>query len=125
MDFQYDRFNISTEKPCPTIIARQDKSPLYLCRAEKGFPENEIQEGDCEITIEIKTVMKKHHIKNIYVRMLTIKELLRIQGFPEDYILKGKQADQKKFIGNSVAPLMAQKLVESNYNALLDYKLAA
>ena len=28
----------------------------------------------------------------------------RIQGFPEDYILKGNQADQKKFIGNSVQP---------------------
>ena len=34
--------------------------------------------------------------------MLKIIELLLIMGFPEDYILEGSQADQKKFIGNAV-----------------------
>jgi DNA (cytosine-5)-methyltransferase 1 len=125
MDFQYDRVSLSVEKPCVTIIARQDKSPLYLCQAEIGFPENEIKDDDCEVTREIKLFMIKHHIKNIYVRMLKVKELLKIQGFPEDYILKGNQADQKKFIGNSVAPLMAQKLIEANYEGLKEYLMAA
>lgn len=125
MDFQYDRVSLSVEKPCVTIIARQDKSPLYLCQAEIGFPENEIKDDDCEVTREIKEFMIKHHIKNIYVRMLKVKELLKIQGFPEDYILKGNQADQKKFIGNSVAPLMAQKLIEANYEGLKEYLIAA
>lgn len=125
MDFQYDRVSMSVEKPCVTIIASQDKSPLYLCQAETGFPENEIKDDDCEVTREIKEFMIKHHIKNIFVRMLTVKELLKIQGFPEDYILKGDQADQKKFIGNSVAPLMAQRLIEANYEALVDYEKQA
>jgi len=33
-------------------------------------------------------------------------------------ILKGNQSDQKKFIGNSVVPIVAQKLIESIYDSL-------
>ena len=34
--------------------------------------------------------------------MLKVVELKRIQGFPDNYILKGPLNEQKKFIGNSV-----------------------
>ena len=46
--------------------------------------------------------MALYGLADIYQRMLNVKELKRIQGFPEDYVLIGNQAEQKKFIGNSV-----------------------
>ena len=48
----------------------------------------------------------------IKMRMLNVGELLRIQGFPTGYVLKGTQTDQKKFIGNSVEVTTAMKMVE-------------
>lgn len=70
----------SVNQPSPTIIARQDKAPLYL----------------------INVLMKEYNIIDIKMRMLKIPELLQIQGFPIDYKLKGNQKEQKKQIGNAV-----------------------
>lgn len=47
------------------------------------------------------------------MRMLTIPELLRCQGFPDTYQMVGNQADRKKYIGNSVVPLLSRKIGES------------
>ena len=57
--------------------------------------------------------MALYNIIDIKMRMLKIKELKRIQGFPEDYILIGSQAEQKKFIGNAVEVGMAKALCEA------------
>lgn len=46
--------------------------------------------------------MAKYGLADIYMRMLKVIELKRIQGFPDDYVLLGNQSDQKKFIGNAV-----------------------
>ena len=69
--------------------------------------------------------MAEHGIIDIKMRMLLVDEMLRIQGFPEGYKLQGTQTDQKKFIGNSVVPLVAQKLVEANYDGIVEWILAA
>lgn len=60
-------------------------------------------------------------ILDIFLRMLTAEELKLGQGFPEDYIIdrdyKWKvypKAERVKRIGNSVVPIMAKLLVESN-----------
>ena len=62
-------------------------------------------------------------VKDIFLRMLKPEELKRLQGFPEDYIIdhdyEGKKysvKEQVAKIGNSVVPLMAQKIVEANMN---------
>lgn len=64
---------------------------------------------------------EKYILKDIFLRMLKPEELKLMQGFPEDYIIdrdiEGKPypiKDQVAGIGNSVVPIMAQKLVESN-----------
>lgn len=46
------------------------------------------------------------------MRMLKNPELKKIMGFPEDYVLVGSQADQKKFIGNAVEVTIARALCE-------------
>lgn len=63
----------------------------------------------------------EYALLDIYLRMLQPEELKLAQGFPKDYIIdkdynwkpypKSKQVAR---IGNSVVPIMAQKLVEAN-----------
>ena len=64
---------------------------------------------------------EKYILKDIFLRMLKPEELKLMQGFPKDYIIdrdyKWKPypiAKQVARIGNSVVPIMAQKLVEAN-----------
>lgn len=52
--------------------------------------------------------MALYRIVDIKMRMLKISELKLIMGFPEDYVLIGTQADQKKFIGNAVEVTIAR-----------------
>ncbi|WP_208022810.1 DNA cytosine methyltransferase [Flavobacterium jejuense] len=108
----------SINKPCCTIVARQDKAPLYLITSEKGNLQAPIYDVDCENTIELKKFMLKHNISDIKLRMLVIPELKKIQGFPDNYILIGNQKEQKKQIGNAVEVNQAKALVEDNYNSL-------
>jgi DNA (cytosine-5)-methyltransferase 1 len=94
----------SIEGPCPVIVARQDKSPLYIVNAETGEALIPIHESDSECMLRIKSFMAAYGIIDIKMRMLMVPELLKIQGFPEDYKMSGNQTDAKKFIGNSVVP---------------------
>lgn len=96
--------NSSVEKPCFTLIARMDKAPPYIVTTECGQIAIEIYETDSPIMVKIKRFMAAFAIIDIKMRMLKILELLKIQGFPYNYILHGTQTDQKKFIGNSVHP---------------------
>ena len=66
--------------------------------------------------------MRQHKMRDIKIRMLHVEELKNIQGFPKSYELTGTKTNHLKFIGNSVVPLVAQKLIEENYNALKNYK---
>lgn len=92
------------DAPCPVIVARQDKAPLYIVCAEGGTVGIRIDENDSECMRKIKEFMVIYNIIDIKMRMLKVAELLKIQGFPADYKLAGNQSDQKKFIGNSVVP---------------------
>lgn len=105
----------SVAVPCPTIVARQDKAPLYVVTcdlAEDSFciP---IYEDDSSVMVKIKKFMAQHGIVDIKMRMLKVDELILIQGFPKDYVLVGNQADRKKFIGNSVVPLVVKLWCEA------------
>ena len=119
-------FNTNThniEDPCPVIIARQDKTPLYLCSTEPGQIAIPVFEDDSEFTIKIKEFMVLYGIIDIKMRMLRIPELKRIMGFPINYILKGNQAHQKKFIGNAVEVNTARKLMEATAKSIINIKL--
>lgn len=96
---QYCNNGADIEKPCFTLIARMDKAPPYLVSSEEGkggmiviYPD------DSDVMIRIKKFMAFHGIVDIKMRMLKVLELKRIQGFPEEYILKGTQADQKNLL---------------------------
>ena len=89
----------SIDKPAPTVIARQDKAPLYI----------------------LKAIMNEYGVIDVKMRMAKIIELLQMQGFPKDYKLVGTQAEQKKFIGNAVEVNQARALVVCNYESLIRY----
>lgn len=68
---------------------------------------------------------EKYIIKDIFLRMLKPEELKLMQGFPRGYIIdrdykwnRYPVAKQVARIGNSVVPIMAQKLVETNCSYL-------
>lgn len=92
----------NVNNPSCTVIARQDKSPLYLLTAEHGPIAWIVFKEDSEMMIKIKHFMVENGITDIKMRMLKVPELLQIQGFPKDYQLKGTQTQQKKQIGNAV-----------------------
>lgn len=115
--------NSSVDNPCVTIVARQDKAPLYIVSTELGEIQIPIYDTDSETMIKIKEFMITHGIVDIKMRMLNIPELKQIQGFPKDYKLIGNQTQQKKYIGNAVEVNQAKALVTANYEALKSYRL--
>jgi hypothetical protein len=131
MNPQYSSPGGSIENPCFTLIARMDKMPPYLIEAthsgvlhdfitmsDKGLVYH-IYDTDSEPMKQIKEFMALYNIVDIKVRMLRVGELKKIMGFPEDYVLIGTQAEQKKYIGNAVEVTMARVLCEALCNTLL------
>lgn len=120
---QFNSAGSSVDNPCFTLIARMDKMPPYLVATESGQIAIEIYDNDSPMTVKIKEFMSLYGIVDIKMRMLRIPELKRIMGFPEDYVLVGTQADQKKFIGNAVEVTQAKKNAEALCAKLRDLRL--
>ena len=123
MNPQFNSAGSSVDNPCFTLIARMDKMPPYLVATESGQVAIEIYDNDSPMTVKIKEFMALYGIVDIKMRMLRIPELKRIMGFPEDYVLVGTQADQKKFIGNAVEVTQAKKNAEALCAKLRELRL--
>lgn len=79
----------SKEKPSPTILA--------IPRRGVGYVEDETGA----------------------ITKLTIPELIRICGFPEDYVLTGSYSKQWERLGRSVPPLLMKAVAEHIYQTVL------
>ena len=121
MNPQYNSVGGSVEKPCFTLIARMDKMPPYLVSTESGEAVIEVYSTDSPMTAKIKEFMALYGIIDIKMRMLKVTEIKKIMGFPEDYVLVGTQAEQKKYIGNAVEVTIARRWCESLCEKLKDY----
>lgn len=134
---QYQSNGGSVERPCFTLIARMDKQPPYLITAstdgrlpsfirqtDRGLV-YEIYDTDSEAMVKIKEFMAIYGIVDIKMRMLVVDELKMIMGFPVDYVLKGSQEAQKKFIGNAVETTQAKVNIEAFARALIDWRVVA
>lgn len=117
MNPQFNSAGGDVNKPCFTLIARMDKMPPYLVTTEHGVG-IKIYDSDSDMTVKIKKFMAMYDIIDIKMRMLNIGELKRIMGFPDDYVLVGTQAEQKKYIGNAVEVNMSRVLCEALCNSL-------
>lgn len=122
-DNQFGRIGCSINKPCPTIIARQDKKPLYLASTTNisTIDQSIHQPEDNEVKIHLRIFMRENGITDIKIRSLELDELKRIQGFPNDYILCGGKTRAMKYIGNSVCPEQSEALGKSIYKGIINY----
>lgn len=118
MNRQYSYPMYKVDRPCPTLIARQDKRPMYALFTHYGNPALEENPNDSATMRELKEFCVRNNIADIKMRMLRIDELLLIMGFPADYKLLGTQSENKKYIGNAVECGMARQLCESIYQRL-------
>lgn len=123
MNPQFASAGGSIDRPCFTLIARMDKMPPYLVATETGDIAINVYDTDTPMTVKIKEFMALYGIVDIKMRMLNIHELKRIMGFPDNYVLVGTQADQKKFIGNAVEVNMARVLCEALCHSLKDLNI--
>ena len=69
--------------------------------------------------------MALYGIVDIKMRMLKIPELKKIMGFPEDYVLVGTKAEQKKYIGNAVEVTIARCWCEALCAKLKEFFIKA
>lgn len=113
----------SINDPCFTLIAKMDKRPPSLVTIEpetEGYPiityvhPDFFKDDEVDVETRIRVFMYVYGIRDIFMRMLNIPELKRIQGLnikaepgeeqEPDYILQGSKEKQKKYIGNAVEP---------------------
>ena len=118
-DTQFSNVGSTLDEPAPTLVASR-RHP-YLVRvngqASAGIA---IFPSDSPGMVAIKEFMALYGITDIKLRMLTVPELKRIQGFRKNYYLFGNQTDQKKFIGNSVVPVVIRRWMEALGLALME-----
>lgn len=117
MNPQYKSAGSSIDNPCFTLIARMDKMPPSLISPQVGISEITIMPNDSPMMILIKEFMMMYGIADIKSRMLKTTELLKIQGFPENYVLVGTEAEKKKYIGNAVEVNQAKVILETSLKA--------
>lgn len=128
MDTNFDNVGSSVNEPSRVITANRKHHylmnpqfsasednyiPPFLVIGGDGRVAISIYETDSAMMVKIKEFMALYGIIDIKMRMLKIAELKKIMGFPEDYVLVGTQADQKKFIGNAVEVNIARSWCEA------------
>lgn len=106
----YNIVTVGLESWAP-FVKVQDGKVVYL-----------IEPGDTPVMRELKDLMCAYRISDISQRLLTVKESLKIMGFPDDYILMGTVTEQRKFIGNAVEVNMALAIAKSTIDALQHYE---
>lgn len=111
LNAQFDNVLRTVDNVAPTITA--DRHWPYLIITTDGQIAIQILPTDSPATVKIKQFMAAHGIIDIKMRMLNVPELMRIQGFPDNYQLKGGDTKKKKFIGNSVVPPLARRIIEA------------
>lgn len=106
------------ENPDAHIVLWASLECTNFSKAKGGLP----RDADSPMTAKIKEFMAMYGIIDIKMRMLKIIELKKIMGFPEDYVLVGTQAEQKKYIGNAVEVNVARAWCESLFVKILENK---
>lgn len=66
-----------------------------------------------ETSVTIKHAYKSMIIHPIYNRCLSIREVARLQSFPDDYIFKDSRTSQYQQLANAVPPFLAYELANS------------
>lgn len=122
----------SADEPCQglTTVPKCNLMEVnydILAETEEGHLGIVFYEDDSPMTIKLKEFMCENGIVDIKMRMLTVLELQRILGFPDDYKFFGTGTQQRWMIGNAVHKNIPEAMFEcyGEYFSKLKYKLAA
>ncbi len=94
--------------------------PLNL-RPKSGDIRKYIKYDSKKPSITITGDMRKvfHYSQN---RALTVRELARIQSFPDNFIFKGSSISAQQQVGNAIPPLMAKALAKCVKDMIMEDK---
>ena len=86
-------------------------------RPKSGDTRKYIKYDSSKPSITVTGDMRKvfHYSQN---RALTVRELARLQTFPDNFEFKGNSISQQQQVGNAVPPLMAEALANSLKNMI-------
>ena len=78
-------------------------------RPKKGDVRKYIKHDKDKPSVCVTGDMRKifHYSQN---RALTVRELARLQSFPDDFVFQGTSISQQQQVGNAVPPLLAQSV---------------
>ncbi len=78
-------------------------------RPKTGDVRKYIKYDSCKPSVTVTGDMRKifHYSQN---RALTVRELARLQTFPDNFIFRGTSISQQQQVGNAVPPLMAEAI---------------
>lgn len=119
-----DRRDSDVRTPHPTLCAGGTHSAVVssFLNEHRETPDNS---GELAATVDIDG--QTYAIADIGMRMLSVKEMYRAQGFPADYIIDrgadGRtltKTEQTRMCGNSVCPPLSKALVEANCPHLVE-----
>jgi len=115
-----DQHGAAIDSPLPTVTTK-DRFALVVEFLERYIPG--LHFPDRVAKVEIDGVV--YVIADIFMRMLTPRELARCQGFDDDYILFGTVTQQVGGVGNSVPPHFTMAIAAANLDGGEPEELAA
>lgn len=126
IDYNFNKGGSPIDLPLSSILSKRDKYISYVQFLEKQYNDKyNVQEIDRPlgtITLNpkfrlVSGIIVDNRIVDVYMRMLTVPELAKAQGFPDDYKWPKSSTKAKAFIGNSVPPPFACLLSECQFGA--------
>lgn len=118
LNTNFNNIGSSIDDVAPTLLACRKRH--YLVTSEKNNKDHSIiKSKDRKSIRRLKTFMQENGITDIKMRGLYIEEMLKIMGFPENYILLGTETEKRKYIGNAVPCKQVKVLIQHSYNANL------
>ncbi len=102
----------SVDAPVGTITTK-DKVALVQAEAGRQKPHT----GQGHWFGKCAEFCRANGIADVYMRMLTVRELARIQGFGDDYPFAGSQQTIKKHIGNAVEVTQSEAIGRALWQA--------
>lgn len=114
-----DDFFHPGDEPMRTLLTK-DYFYMDTCVYFSAFCHSAPVDGDSPAMLSLRALMRERGISDIFMRPITVKESLRVMGFPEDYKLCGTQTAQRKFIGNAVEVNMAYHMAAALSESLTE-----